>query len=183
MLEAAGVPFAAVAAGIDEEAAKSSLAAEGLPPRDLADALAELNAVRLSQRFPEDLVLGCDQVASVGDRILDKPGSREMAAEQLRALRGREHRQSSAAVMCEGARPVWRHVGVARLRVRDFSDAWLESYLDDEWPAISGCAGGYRIEGLGAQLFSAIEGDHFTILGMPLIPLLDYLRTRGIIER
>lgn len=181
MLEAAGVPFEAVGAGLDEDAAKASLKAEGLAPRDLADALAELKAVKVSQRRPEHLVLGCDQVAEIDATVFDKPASREEAADQLRRLRGRRHSQISAAVVAQGGAPVWRHVDTAHLTVRDFSDAWLEAYLDEEWPAIGGCAGGYRLEGMGAQLFSRVEGDHFTILGLPLLPLLAWLRERGVI--
>ena len=181
MLDAAGVPFEPTAAGVDEESAKASLRAEGVTLSGLADALAELKAVKLSARHPQALVLGCDQVASLGDEVFDKPVSRAEAAEQLVRLRGGRHSQTSAAVICEAGQPVWRRVDVAHLTVRRFSNEWLETYLDAEWPAIAGCAGGYRLEGPGAQLFSRIEGDHFTILGLPLIPLLDYLRTRGII--
>ncbi|MFN2258756.1 MAG: nucleoside triphosphate pyrophosphatase [Parasphingopyxis sp.] len=181
MLEAAGVPFEAMAAGVDEDAAKPSLLAEGVSPRALADALAELKSLKLSQRFPEHLVLGCDQVAELAGMVFDKPESREAAADQLRRLRGKRHRQISAAVISAGGAPVWRHVDVAHLTVRDFSDVWLERYLDAEWPAIGGCAGGYRLEERGAQLFSKIEGSHFTILGLPLLPLLAYLRERGVI--
>jgi septum formation protein len=183
MLEAAGVPFEAMAAGVDEEAAKAALAADGISARNLADALAELKATKLSQRYPQDLVLGCDQVASLGPRVFDKAGSREEAAAQLRALAGETHNQTSAAVICEAGQPVWRHIDVAKLAVRDFSDAFLEAYLDAEWPAIAGCAGGYRIEGRGVQLFSRIDGSHFTILGLPLLPLLDYLRMRGVVPQ
>jgi septum formation protein len=182
MLEAAGVPFEAMAAGIDEEAAKAALAAEGISARNLADALAELKATKLSRRFPRDLVLGCDQVASLGSRIFDKAGSRAEAAGQLRALAGETHSQTSAAVICEGGQAVWRHIDVAKLVMRDFSDEFLSDYLDAEWPAIAGCAGGYRIEGMGAQLFTRIDGSHFTVLGLPLLPLLDYLRVRGVMR-
>ena len=181
MLEAAGVPFEALAAGVDEEATKTSLMAEKIVPRNLADALAELKAVKLSQQYPEDLVLGCDQVASLGDRVFDKATSREECAGHLTALRGETHNQTSAAVICEGGRPVWRHVDVAKLAMRDFSDEFLEGYLDAEWPAVAGCAGGYRMEGRGAQLFTRIDGSHFTVLGMPLLPLLDYLRVREVV--
>ncbi|WP_221892853.1 Maf family protein [Parasphingopyxis marina] len=182
MLEAAGVPFTPMAAGIDEEAAKAALTAEGISARNLADALAELKATKLSRRFPQDLVLGCDQVASLGARIFDKAGSREEAAEQLRALAGETHSQTSAAVICEGGQPVWRHIDVAKLAMRDFSGDFLDAYLDEEWPAVGGCAGGYRIEGPGAQLFTRIDGSHFTVLGLPLLPLLDYLRVRGVMR-
>lgn len=180
MLVAAGVPHDAMTAGVDEESAKAALRADGLNARSLADALAELKATKLSRRHPGDLVLGCDQIASTEDgKTLDKPADREEAAAQLRMLRGRTHRLTSAAVICEGGAPVWRHVDIAKLTMRDFSDAFLGAYLDAEWPAIGGCVGGYRLEGLGAQLFSRIEGSHFTILGLPLLPLLDYLRVRG----
>jgi len=182
MLAAAGVPHEALAAGVDEESAKLALRADGLNARSLADALAEMKAVKLSRRHPGDLVLGCDQVASdAAGAMLDKPGSREEARAQLLALRGATHRLTSAAVICEGGTPVWRHIDVAKLAMREFSEAFLDTYLDMEWPAIAGCVGGYRIEGPGAQLFAQVEGSHFTILGMPLLPLLDYLRVRGVL--
>jgi len=183
MLEAAGVPFDAMAAGVDEESAKASLCADGISARNLADALAELKAVKLSRRFPEALVLGCDQVASLGDQIFDKAATREEAESHLRALRGETHSQISAAVICEAGKPVWRHIDGAKLAMRDFSDVFLDSYLDAEWPAIGGCAGGYRLEGRGAQLFTRIDGGHFTILGLPLLPLLEYLRVRGVMVK
>lgn len=183
MLAAAGVPHEAMPAGVDEEAAKESLHGEGLDARGLADALAELKALRLSRRHPDALVLGCDQTLACADgSMLDKPVDRDMARQQLLQLRGETHSLTSAAVICEAGRPVWRHVDVAKLTMRDFSDAFLDRYLDAEWPAISGCVGGYRLEGLGAQLFSRVNGDHFTILGLSLIPLLDFLRTRRILE-
>jgi septum formation protein len=183
MLEAAGVSHEAMTPGIDEDAFKAGLRAEGLDARAMADALAELKATKLSRRHPTDLVLGCDQVASAEDgAMLDKPGSRDEARAQLQGLRGKTHRLTSAAVICEGGAPVWRHVDVAKLAMRDFSDAFLEEYLDAEWPAISGCVGGYRLEALGAQLFARVDGSHFTILGMPLLPVLDYLRVRGVLS-
>lgn len=181
MLSAAGVPHEAVNPGVDEEAAKAGLKAQGVDARGLADGLAEFKALRLSGRRPGAPVLGCDQVLVLDDStMLDKPGSREEAYTQLQRLRGSTFRLISAAVICEGAAPVWRHVDTAKLTMRAFSDAFLESYLDAEWPAISGCVGCFRLEGLGAQLFARIEGSHFTILGLPLLPLLDYLRVRGI---
>ena len=181
MLTAAGVPHEAMAAGVDEESMKDALKAEGSDARRLADALAEFKALKLSRRFPADFVLGCDStVATEGGAILDKPVTREEAAEQLRNLRGTTHRLTSAAVICQAGAPIWRHVDVAKLTMRPFSDTFLADYLDAEWPAIGGCVGGYRLEGLGAQLFARIEGSHFTILGLPLLPLLDYLRVRGL---
>lgn len=181
MLDAAGVPHQAIAAGVDEDSMKASLRAEGVGARDLADALAELKATKLSRRHPTDLVLGCDTVVVLDDgTMLDKAGSRDEQCDLLRAISGQRHRLYSAAVICEAGVPVWRHVDVAKMHVRPLGDAFIEAYLDAEWPEIGGCVGGYRIEGRGAQLFARIEGSHFTILGLPLLPLLDYLRTRGM---
>lgn len=180
MLDAAGVPYEAMRAGVDEESAKASLAA--LSPRDLADALAELKAVKLSGRHPEALVLGCDSVVALEDgTLLDKPESREQAADHLRMLSGKRHDLISAAVIAEGGSAVWRHVDRARMHVRTLSEDFITAYLDAEWPAISGCVGCYRIEGPGVQLFAGVEGSQFTILGLPLLPVLDYLRTRKLV--
>ncbi len=180
MLAAAQVPHEAMLAGVDEETLKAGLRAEGVAPRELADALAEMKATKLSRRHPGRLVLGCDSVvAEANGAPLDKAASRAEAAEQLRRLRGTTHRLFSAAVICLAGAPIWRHVDTARLTMRNFSDDFLEAYLDVEWPAIGGCVGGYRLEGMGAQLFARVEGSHFTILGLPLLPLLDYLRERG----
>lgn len=180
MLAAAGVSFDATAAGVDEDAAKASLA--GAKPRDLADALAELKAVKVSLRHPGRLVLGSDSVVALADgSLLDKPDSREQAAEHLARMSGTTHDLWSAAVIAEGGRPVWRHVEAARMHVRALSPAFIRSYLDLEWPAIAGCVGCYRIEGPGAQLFTRIQGSQFTVLGLPLLHVLDYLRIREVI--
>jgi len=180
MLEAAGVAFSAEAAGVDEDSVKAAMIGEGTDGRRLADALAELKAVKISRRHPTALVLGCDSTVAAEDgTLIDKAGSREESRAQLRSLAGTTHKLTSAAVVALGGEPIWRHVDTAKLTMRAFSDAFLDSYLDREWPAIAGCVGGYRLEGLGAQLFSRIDGDHFTILGLPLLPLLDWLRVRG----
>jgi septum formation protein len=182
MLSAAGVPHEAVAPYVDEDDLKAALLAEGASPRAVADALAEAKAVKISGRRPGALVLGADQVLALSDgTMLDKPTDRAAAAAQLRRLRGREHRLVSAAVVAENGAAVWRVVDTAVLEVRAFSDDWLEAYLDAEGEAVLGCVGSYRLEGLGAQLFSRVRGDHFTILGLPLLALLDYLRSRGVI--
>ncbi|WP_203309090.1 Maf family protein [Sphingomonas beigongshangi] len=179
MLTAAGVPFEATAAGVDEEAAKASLA--DLKARDLADALAELKAIKVSTRAPQRLVLGSDSVVALADgSLLDKPTSRDEAADHLSRLSGSVHQLWSAAVIAEDGRPVWRHVEAAKMHVRPLSPAFIDHYLDMEWPAISGCVGCYRIEGPGAQLFSRIEGSQFTVLGLPLLAVLDYLRVRKV---
>lgn len=182
MLAAAGVPHDAVAARVDEASAKESLLARGITPRDLADALAELKALKVSRTDPGALVLGCDSVVALDDGdLLDKPGSRDEAAEHLRRLSGRVHDLYSAAVIAEGGHAVWRHVDRARLHVRTLSEDFIAAYLDAEWPAVGGCVGCYRMEAMGVQLFARIDGSHFTILGLPLLPLLDYLRVRGVL--
>lgn len=114
--------------------------------------------------------------------MLDKPRSRAEAAEHLRRLSGKRHDLFSAAVIAEAGRPIWRSVDRARLHVRPLSEAFIESYLDQEWPEIAGCVGCYRIEGPGVQLFTRIDGSHFTVLGLPLLPVLDYLRIRGVMQ-
>ncbi len=178
MLSAAGVAFDATFAGVDEDAAKVAL--RHLAPRDLADALAELKAVKVSARMPGHLVLGSDSMVVLDDgTILDKPVDRADAVAHLRAMSGKRHDLWSAAVIAENAKPIWRHVERAKMHVRPLSDAFIETYLDAEWPAIAGCVGCYRIEGPGAQLFTRIEGSQFTVLGMPLLNVLDFLRVRG----
>ncbi|MET4593465.1 MULTISPECIES: Maf family protein [unclassified Sphingomonas] len=178
MLSAAGVAFDATFAGVDEDAAKVAL--RHLAPRDLADALAELKAVKVSARMPGHLVLGSDSMVVLDDgTILDKPVDRADAAAHLRAMSGKRHDLWSAAVIAENAQPIWRHVERAKMHVRPLSDAFIDTYLDAEWPAIAGCVGCYRIEGPGAQLFTRIEGSQFTVLGMPLLNVLDFLRVRG----
>ncbi|PAX07500.1 Maf family protein [Sphingomonas lenta] len=182
MLAAAGVPFEATAAGVDEDAAKAGLRGRG--PRDLADALAELKALKVSARLSDALVLGSDSVVALDDgSLLDKPATREEAAEHLARMSGRVHELWSAAVVAEDGRPIWRHVERARMFVRPLSYSFIDAYLDAEWPAISGCVGCYRLEGPGVQLFDRIEGSHFTVLGLPLIPVLGYLRTREILPK
>jgi len=179
MLIAAGVVFEAQGAPIDEETAKASLRAQGLEARDLADALAELKALRVSAKRPGDIVLGCDQTLALDDgQMFDKPG--DALADQLRALSGRTHRLFSAVVACENGVPVWRHVDSVKLTMRPLSEAFIADYVAREGEAVAGCVGGYRIEASGAQLFAKIEGNHFTILGLPLLPLLYWVRIRGL---
>src|ERR1700712_2661497 len=179
MLSAAQVPFEAVAAGVDEDSAKAALKAQGLSARDLADALAELKAIRISQRRPGDIVLGCDQTLVTEDgTMLDKPG--DALADQLRLLSGKTHRLYSAVVAAENGQPVWRSVDRVKLTMRPLSEAFIADYVARGGSIVAGCVGGYRIEGPGIQLFTRIEGSHFTILGLPLIALLDWLRVRGI---
>lgn len=182
MLTAAGVPFEAVASAVDEDELKRALLAEGADPRAVADALAEAKAVKISRKLPGALVLGSDSVVATEDgRLLDKAPSREALAAQLRDLRGRVHRLISAAVIAENGVPVWRFVDTAKLAMRAFSDDFLETYLTESGDVLLGSVGGYHIEARGAQLFARIDGDQFTIRGLPLIAVLDYLRVRGVL--
>ncbi|WP_448585680.1 Maf family protein [Thermaurantiacus sp.] len=180
MLEAAGVPFTVVPPRIDEDAATQALAAGGARPRDLADRLAELKAVQVSTLHPGALVLGADQVLALPDGTrLDKPGTRARLRAQLETLAGRSHRLFAAAVLARAGEPLWRHVGEATLTVRPLSPAFLDLYVQSVPEAVLGSVGGYHIEGLGVQLFTAIAGDLFTVRGLPLLPLLAQLRQLG----
>jgi len=181
LLTAAGVPFTPLAPGVDEDAAKASMAAEGLTPRDMADALAELKAVKISRRRA-GLVIGADQTLDLDGQTLDKPADHSRAREQLIALRGRRHNLHSAVVVALDGAPIWREVVSATLVMRPFSDAFLEQYLAAEGDAVLGSVGCYRLEGLGAQLFERIDGDYFAILGLPLTGLLDLLRRYGVLS-
>lgn len=184
MLGAAGVPFEAMAPNVDEDAVKDGLRAQGVDARSLADALAELKARRLSSRIPGALVLGADQTLELeGGAMIDKAQDRDDALAILRRLSGRTHFLHSAAVVCENGTPVWRQIETARMTVRDLDDAFIADYLDREWDRCRWCVGCYRIEGPGAQLFSAIRGTHFAIQGLPLLGLLDFLRIRGVLAR
>ena len=183
MLENAGVSFEVSLSRVDEDAVRQSLLAEGASARDIADALAELKARKVSTRMPGALVLGCDQVLSFDGQIMAKPTSREQAEQQLRQLRGAGHQLLSAAVICEDGQPIWRFVGTVRLQMRDFSDSYLTTYLDRNWPDISNSVGGYKLESEGVRLFNRVDGDYFTVLGMPLLELLSYLTLRGDLQK
>lgn len=182
LLAAAEVPFEALAPGVDEEAAKDALRADGLDARALADALAELKALRVSRRVPGGLVLGCDQTLSLDDgAMIDKAVDRADATMILGLLSGRVHHLHSAAVIALNGEPIWRHVERVRMTVRPLSDDFITAYLDREWEECRWCVGCYRIEGPGVQLFSKVEGSQFAIQGLPLLPLLDFLRIRGVL--
>lgn len=183
MLTAAGLDVTARPVRVDEDSHRISLQAEGASPRDVADALAEIKARRASHLSDEIPVLGCDQILAFDGTIFAKPETPAQARDHLLALRGKTHHLFSAAVLYQAGIPVWRHVGHARLTMRDFSDSFLDSYLARNWPALASSVGGYKIEEEGIRLFDRIEGDHFTILGLPLLPLLSFLVTRGVLPK
>lgn len=181
LLANAGVDASMVRPGVDEEALKAALRAEGAPVRDQAMALAELKAVRVSQST-DGLVIGGDQMLALGDEAFDKPKDLAGARDHLRRLSGKAHTLETALVVCEQGAPVWRHLARPRLQMRQLSEPFIESYVGRCGEALLSTVGAYQLESLGSQLFTQIEGDYFSILGLPLLPLLDYLRIRGVLE-
>jgi septum formation protein len=183
MLRAAGLDPIPIAPRVDEAAIRDALTAEGAPPRDIADTLAEMKARKVAEKHPADLVLGCDQVLALDRQTFAKPETSDDARAQLRQLRGKTHKLLSALVVYENAEPVWRFVGEARLTMHPISDAYLDDYVTRNWDSIRHSVGCYKVEEEGVRLFSAITGDHFTILGLPLLPLLAWAGNRGMIAR
>jgi len=175
----AGVNHTVTPSRIDEDSVKSALEAEDAPPRDIADTLAEMKARKVADKGAGGLVLGCDQVLSFKGKVLSKPKTPNEARDQLTMLRSETHQLLSAAVVYEDLKPVWRHVGVARLTMRDFSDAYRDDYVDRNWESIQWSVGGYKIEEEGIRLFRIVQGDTFTIQGLPLLEFLSYLTLRG----
>lgn len=181
LLRAAGLSFRQAPVGLDEAAIIESLRAEGHPPRNIADALAEMKALKSTGREPDALIIAGDQVLALGDEILTKPGSRAAAAAQLARLSGRVHELFSAVCLATAGAVIWRHVAAARLTMRRIGPETIETYLDEAGPDVIESVGAYAIEGRGVQLFSAIDGDLFTIQGLPLLPLLQALRDQGVL--
>ena len=180
VLKGAGVAFEAVSPGVDEETVKASLVAEGVSPRDIADALAEAKAVKVSRRRP-GLVIGADQTLDLEGRLYDKAATVDEARERLREMRGKTHKLHCGMVVARDGTPIWREVVTTSLRMRPFTDDYLEGYLQRNAPGILSSVGCYQLEGEGVQLFDRIEGDYFAILGLSLIPLLDLLRRHGAV--
>ncbi|WP_073253464.1 Maf family protein [Shimia gijangensis] len=179
LLRNAGLEFDIAVARVDEDMLRRALEAEGAPPRDVADALAEAKAGKVAMKNPDRLVIGCDQVLEFEGRVFSKPTDIDEARRQLMSLRGNRHQLLSALVVFHENQPVWRHVGVVRLQMRDFSNAYLDEYLDRNWDSIRWSVGGYKLEEEGVRLFHRVDGDYFNVLGLPLIELLNYLTTRG----
>lgn len=183
LLRGAGLDFTVETAPVDEAEIRLALHAEGVSAGETATALAEAKALRVSRKRPGALVIGCDQMLDCNGVWFEKPADRDHARAHLQALRGRDHTLSSGIVVARGGQRVWDHLSTARLTMRPLSEDFIEAYLDAAGEAALSSVGAYQLEGLGAQLFSRIEGDYFTILGLPLLPLLDFLRLQGILKR
>ena len=180
VLAAAGVEAETIKPNVDEDAAKASFRAAGMKVRDQAMQLAELKSVKVSMREP-GLVIGCDQMLSLDGEAFDKPATLAEARNHLVKLSGKSHTLETAIVISEEGKPVWRHLARPKLTVRKLSEPFIESYVETVGEPLLSTVGAYQLEGCGAQLFTRIEGDYFSILGLPLLPLLDYLRTRGVL--
>jgi len=179
LLRNAGVDAQCVKPNVDETTAKAAMRRERVSIRDQAMHLAELKAVKISRQFP-GLVIGGDQMLALGNEALDKPRDLVEAKNHLKRLSGQIHRLETAIVVAENGESVWRHLARPALTVRDLNENFIDNYVETVGEPLLATVGAYQLEGLGAQLFSRIEGDYFTILGLPLLPLLDYLRVRGI---
>ncbi len=182
LLQAAGLEHRVVPAAIDEARARASLQAAKTSPRDIADALAEAKARKVSAKEPAALVLGCDQVLDLDGELISKPSDRAAARAQIAALSGTRHRLHSAVVAYEEGAPVWRHVGTVSLAMRNVGADYLRDYVDRNWELIRNSVGSYQLEGEGMRLFTSVEGDYFTVLGLPMLPLLSWLIARGYLD-
>lgn len=182
MLEAAGLVFEVVPPRVDEDAAKASLRAEGLNPREQAEQLAVLKALSVSQRRA-GFVIGADQMLALAGETLDKPKDRDEARRHLLKLRGRSHDLITAAVVAKEGAVIWRHIETPRLQMRAFSDAFLDDYLERAGERALHSVGAYQLEGLGGQLFERVDGDYFSVLGLPLLALLAFLREHKVVPQ
>jgi septum formation protein len=180
LLKAAGIDAEGMAPNVDEEMARQAFRAEGLAVRDQAMRLAELKAARVSASH-SGLVIGADQMLSLGDHAFDKPAGPDDVRRHLQALSGQTHTLETAVVIFEDGQPVWRHLSRPKLTMRTLSSEFIELYAAQCGDSLLSTVGAYQLEGLGVQLFSRIEGDYFSILGLPLLPLLEYLRLRKVL--
>ncbi|MEX0339387.1 MAG: nucleoside triphosphate pyrophosphatase [Arenibacterium sp.] len=182
LLRQARLDFDVVPAKVDEDAIRDALIAEDAKPRDIADALAEMKARKIGMKHPDAMVIGCDQVLDFQGKLLSKPESKADAVQQLTAMQGHRHSLFSAAVICKNGTPVWRHVGQVRLMMRALSDPFITDYVERNWDSIRHAVGAYKLEEEGVRLFSLVDGDHFNVLGLPFIELLNFLAVRGVIK-
>ena len=181
ILRRAGVEFTVKTKPVDEGAIKKAMLSEGAAIRDIADALAEAKSMRVSRSEP-GLVIGADQIMEMDGQLFDKPANMDEARARLLSMRGKAHRLIGAVVICENGQPVWRHMSKTVLHVRDFTEDFIDDYLAKEGEDVLSAVGAYKFEGRGAQLFTNVEGDFFSILGLSLLPVLDYLRIRGCVK-
>ena len=181
LLQDAGVAVDIEVARIDEEMIKDALIVEGAYPRDIADALAEGKARKVSLKHPDALVIGCDQVLSFKGRLISKCPTAEEARTLLGEMQGERHRLLSAAVIYEGGEPKWRHIGEVRMMMRPLSDAYLDDYIQRNWDRVRDAVGCYKLEEEGVRLFLSIEGEYFNVLGLPLLAVLSYLVDRKMV--
>jgi len=179
MLANAGVPFRVIIADIDEQALKDENSAQGVS--EVAGLLAEAKALKISQDHPDNLVIGADQILECDGQLFDKPVGHAGAIAHLTALRGQQHRLITSACVVKNGETVWRETDNARLTMRNFSDEFLAEYLEKAGEEVQASVGAYRLEDIGAQLFTGVEGDFFTVLGLPLLPLLEFLRGQRIL--
>jgi septum formation protein len=182
LLLQAEVNFQSIAAKIDEDTIKESLKNEGAKPKDISDALAEYKAIRVANKFPTDLIIGCDQILVCDNEIISKARTLNDAKETLKLLRGKSHQLLSSVVIYDNNKPVWRTTSRAQLFMRDFTDEYLEYYIKTSGTDILSSVGCYLLENNGVNLFNRIQGDYFTVLGFPLLEVLDFLRKRELIK-
>lgn len=182
LLSDAGIKFTAQKANIDERAIEAPLFHSGTTPEEVALILAEAKAIEVSERFPHALIIGCDQTLSLGDEIYHKPENMDEARRRLLELSGKTHQLNSAVVLVQNGQTVWRHIAIAQMTMRSLDPAFIGRHLARVGDIALSSVGAYQIEGEGVQLFEKIEGDYFTIIGLPLLPLLKELRARGIID-
>ncbi|PKR58924.1 Maf family protein [Thalassospira lohafexi] len=182
MLKNAGVDCDAIASMIDEEGYKQSMKAEGANAAQAAETLAEMKALRMYRQQPDGIVIAADQMLECNGIWFDKPKDRDNTRAQLLALRGKTHQLVSAAVIYKEGSRIWGTIDTAHLTMRNFTEEWLDWYLDAAGEDIFDCVGGYQLEGIGAQLFTEVRGDYFTVLGLPLLPLIGFLRDHGVLK-
>jgi len=182
LLLKAGVEFTAIEAAIDEKEVKSSYVNEGYSARDVADVLADMKAKKLSYKYPDNLIIGCDQILEHNGQILSRAVNPIDLVDQLKILRNSSHTFYSACVVYFGNKPEWRFIGSATMTMRNLSDEYIFKYVEDNWSEVKYCVGGYQIENCGISLFSKISGDYFSILGLPIVQLIDHLLNRGVLK-
>ena len=182
LLLKAGIEFTAIEAAIDEKEVKSSYVNEGYSARDVADVLADMKAKKLSYKYPDNLIIGCDQILEHNGQILSKAANPIDLVDQLKILRNDSHTFYSACVVYFGNKPEWRFIGSATMTMRNLSDEYIFKYVEDNWSEVKYCVGGYQIENCGISFFSKINGDYFSILGLPIVQLIDHLLNRGVLK-